>query len=182
MMLPPAAKAIPALILDKVAALLPAFESLQGIPYILFAVYAGKPFLPIKVNTNSDMSKSTMVAPGARFQTPATTSPPTTAISEMMTDRMTEDLKLRDNNKLMATGMVSRADTSKDPTILIAVLITSAVRMVINMLSSFTGSPLTLAASSSKLSKKNSLKNSDTTTTTAIVTIPTTIKSVLSSV
>ncbi|MNW59341.1 hypothetical protein D3C74_372520 [compost metagenome] len=78
--------------------------------------------------------------------------------------------------------MVSSADTSSEPTILIAVLMTSAVSTVISILSTFTGSPLTLAASSSKLSRKNSLKNIVTTTTTAMVTIPTTTRSVLSSV
>ncbi|MNP51470.1 hypothetical protein D3C76_1457900 [compost metagenome] len=100
----------------------------------------------------------------------------------MITDHITAALKLRASNKLIATGMVNKADTSKAPTILIAVLTTNAVRTVISILSNFTGNPLTLAASSSKLNRKNSLKNKVITSTTMTVTPPTTYKSVVSNV
>ncbi|MMZ63978.1 hypothetical protein D1872_262700 [compost metagenome] len=117
---------------------------------------------------------NTMVAPGARFHIPAINSPTTTAISAKMTDRTTDALKLRAIRRLIATGTVSNADTSNAPTILIAVLMTSAVITVISKFSILTGRPLTAAASSSKLRRNSSLRSRKTTVTTMTVTAPTT--------
>ena len=74
----------------------------------------------------------------------------------MMTDNTMELRKLLASSKLIATGITNNADTRSAPTILMAVLTTRAVRTVMIMFIHLTGRPLTLAASSSKLSRKNS--------------------------
>ncbi|MNZ97015.1 hypothetical protein D3C78_1162360 [compost metagenome] len=99
-----------------------------------------------------------------------------------MTEKITDCLKLLAISKLQAAGIVSNAETSRAPTILIAVLITSAVITVIRRFSILTGKPLTEAASSSKVSRNISLKKRVITITTTTVTAPTTYKSVVSRV
>src|SRR5690606_12482037 len=76
------------------------------------------------------INSSTTVAPGAKLNVPAATSPANTAASEKTIAQTNVFLKLRAMSRLAATGIVSSAETSSAPTILIATEMTSAVRTV----------------------------------------------------
>src|SRR5690606_7527702 len=122
---------------------------------------------PINITNNN----STIDAPGAKFSIPAAIKPMTTAVSENKTAHKMDCLKLLPTSKLQATGMVSSAETSKAPTILIDTEMTSAVSTVNVIFRARTGSPPTLAASSSKVSKKYSFACSERTTMTTTATM-----------